>query len=46
MTKQIRNDFDKVVEKLNLSKENISLRKKNLEDEWMAMQDQIKSPSI
>ena len=31
MTKQIRNDFDKVVEKLNLSKENINLRKKNLE---------------
>tara|TARA_B100000029_G_scaffold385553_1_gene381249 strand:- start:231 stop:1490 length:1260 start_codon:yes stop_codon:yes gene_type:complete len=31
MTNQIRNDFDKVIKKLNLSKKNIDLRKKNLE---------------
>ena len=31
MTHQIRNDFDKVVENLKLPKENIDLRKRNLE---------------
>jgi len=31
MTNQIRNDFDKVVENLKLPKENIDLRKRNLE---------------
>ena len=31
MTDQIKSDFDKVIKKLNLPKENIDLRKKNLE---------------
>ena len=31
MTNQRKSDFDKVIKKLNLRKENISLRKKNLE---------------